>query len=118
MDQNVNEKIESLRSKTREFMQHEKTTLNQYGGTMLKEVEGLVIDAVESASTKIDSILVRVSDSIRKEPFVAMAAFAITGLAVFNLVNKRRKGQSSTSASASASAATGSMTDAAPDIKH
>jgi hypothetical protein len=114
MDQNVNEKIESLRSRTREFMQHEKTTLNQYGGTMLKEVEGLVIEAVESASSKIDSILVRVSDSIRKEPFVAMAAFAITGLAVFNLVNNRRKGQSS----ASASAAAGPVAEAAPDIKH
>jgi hypothetical protein len=106
MDQNVNEKIESLRSRTREFMQHEKTTLGEYGGTMLKEVESLVIDAVESASSKIDSLLGRVSESVKKEPFVAMAAFAITGLAVYNLVSKRRKIHTSSS------------TEAAPEIKH
>ena len=106
MDQNVNEKIESLRSRTREFMQHEKSTLNEYGGTMLKEVESLVIEAVESASSKIDSILGRVSESVRKEPFVALAAFAITGLAVFNLMRKRRKLHAASSE------------EAAPEIKH
>jgi hypothetical protein len=106
MDQNVNEKIESLRSRTREFMQHERTTLNEYGGTMLKEVESLVIEAVESASSKIDSILGRVSESVRKEPFVALAAFAITGLAVFNLISKRNKSPAS------------SAEEPAPEIKH
>jgi hypothetical protein len=107
MDQNVNEKIESLRTRTREFMQHERASLSEYGGGMLKEVETLVVEAVESASAKIDSILGRVSESVRKEPFVAMAAFAITGLAVYNLISKRRK-----------SPAPSSGNGPAPDIKH
>jgi hypothetical protein len=106
MDQNVNEKIESLRNRTREFMQHERTTLSEYGGSVLKEVEALVIESVESASSKIDSILGRVSESVRKEPFVALAAFAITGLAVFNLMSKKRKSSPSTRA------------EVAPEIKH
>jgi ElaB/YqjD/DUF883 family membrane-anchored ribosome-binding protein len=90
-DQDVNEKIESLRLKAREFMKHEKESVTEYGGSMLREVEGLVIESVESASAKIDSILSRISESVRKEPFVALAAFAITGFAVVNLLGKRRR---------------------------
>ena len=90
MDPQVNEKIDALRNRTRDFVKHERESLSQYGGSMLREVEALVIEAVENASSKVDSLLVRVSESVRKEPFVALAAFAITGIAVFNLLNKRR----------------------------
>ena len=93
-DQNVNEKIESLRLKAREFMKHEKESVTEYGGSMLREVEGLVIESVESASTKIDSILSRIAESVRKEPFVALTAFAITGFAVVNLISKRSRSRS------------------------
>jgi hypothetical protein len=93
-DQDVNQKIESLRLKAREFMKHEKESVTEYGGGMLREVEGIVIESVESASSKIDSILSRISESVRKEPFVALAAFAITGFAVANLISKRGRRRS------------------------
>ena len=91
MEPEVNEKLDSLRNRTREFMKHERESLSEYGGSKLREVESLVIESVETASAKIDSILGRVAESVRKEPFIALAAFAITGLAVIQLVSKKRK---------------------------
>ncbi len=86
---NIDPKIESLKNRTLDFVTHERENVTDFSGKLLGEVEGIMIESVEAASAKLDSMLNRVAKVVKKEPFVVIAAIAISGLALVNALNRK-----------------------------
>jgi hypothetical protein len=90
-DMNLDPKLESLRAKTMEFVNHERESVTDFSNRFLTEVEAAMIQSIESASTRLESMLTKVGNVVTKEPLVALAALAISGIAVFSLISKKTK---------------------------
>jgi hypothetical protein len=93
-DLNLDPKLESIKTNASEFVKEERKTLTDFGGRVLKDVEVLIHDSVNSATSRLTSMFNRVETVIKTEPLVAFTALAITGLAVANLIAKRATGKS------------------------
>ncbi len=101
-DMKLDPKIESIKTNAAEFVQEERRTLTEFGERILKDVESLLEESVNSASSRLSSMFNRVESVIRTEPLVAITALAITGLAVANLIAKRATGRSESAKSSGA----------------
>ena len=98
-------KIESLKATATEFISKEKETISNLGGKVLHDVESLLNDSVQGATSRLNSLFKRVETVIRTEPLVALTALAITGIAIVNLMRKRQPSPSAPKRSAAGSTA-------------
>jgi hypothetical protein len=98
-------KIESLKATATEFISKEKETISQLGGKVLHDVESLLNDSVQGATSRLNSLFKRVETVIRTEPLVALTALAITGIAIVNLMRKRQTSPSAPKRSTAGSTA-------------
>jgi hypothetical protein len=98
-------KIEALKATATEFISKEKETISQLGGKVLHDVESLLNDSVQGATSRLNSLFKRVETVIRTEPLVALTALAITGIAIVNLMRKRQTSSGASKRSASSPAA-------------
>jgi hypothetical protein len=98
-------KIESLKATATEFISKERESISQLGGKVLHDVESLLNDSVQSATSRLNSLFKRVETVIRTEPLVALTALAITGIALVNLMRKRQPQSDASKRSASSSPA-------------
>ncbi|NDG85079.1 MAG: hypothetical protein EBX52_08590 [Proteobacteria bacterium] len=96
---NLDPKLESIKTNASEFVREERKTLGEFSTRILKDVEVLIHDSVNSATSRLTSMFNRVESVIKTEPLVAFTALAITGLAVANLITKRATGRSASSKS-------------------
>jgi len=94
---NLDPKLESIKTNAAEFVREERKTLGDFSTRILKDVEVLIHDSVNSATSRLTSMFNRVESVIKTEPLVAFTALAITGLAVANLITKRAKSRSAAS---------------------
>ena len=97
-------KIESLKATATEFISKEKETISNLGGKVLHDVESLLNDSVQGATSRLNSLFKRVETVIRTEPLVALTALAITGIALVNLMRKRQPSSSASKKAASSAA--------------
>jgi hypothetical protein len=84
-------KLESIRTTTNEFVSQEKQTITDFSQRVLKDVESLLSDSVNTASTRLTSMFKKVENVVRTEPLVAFTALAITGLAIVNIMRQRNE---------------------------
>ena len=84
-------KLESIRTTTNEFVSQEKQTITDFRQRVLKDVESLLSDSVNTASTRLTSMFKKVENVVRTEPLVAFTALAITGLAIVNIMRQRNE---------------------------
>ena len=85
----VDPKLESIKTNATEFITHERQSITDFGEKVLRDVEVLINDSVQSASSRLNSMFKKVETVIKTEPLVAFTALAITGLALVNLMRKR-----------------------------
>jgi hypothetical protein len=101
-DLNLDPKLESIKTNATEFVREERKTVGEFSQRILKDVEVLIHDSVNSATSRLTSMFNRVETVIKTEPLVAFTALAITGLAVANLIAKRATRRSEESKSTGA----------------
>jgi|GEM_PF-5140941 len=100
----VDPKLETLKSEANEFISRERESLTQFGGKILHDVEVLLSDSIETATTRLNSMFKKVETVIRTEPLVALTAVAITGVALVNLIRKQAEARKSTKSATGAGA--------------